>query len=104
MLAQGVTGTQSKKVYRGGRGSLLTPTVWPKRAKPPAWVDGPLGEDREGSGGQTTALLSPHGFLLLLGAVQFCISPILNYDLDFEKNCKQWGECTGSHAAKLSRF
>lgn len=33
--------------HRGGWGSLLTPKVWPKRAKPPVLVEGaPLGEDR----------------------------------------------------------
>lgn len=46
MLAWEVMGVQSKKVYRWGWGSLLTPKVWLKRAKPPALVgDGPLGED-----------------------------------------------------------
>ena len=47
MVAWEVTGTQSKQVYRGGWGSLLTPKAWPKRAKPPVLVGGgPLGEDR----------------------------------------------------------
>lgn len=95
-------GTQSKTVYKRGWGPLLTPKAWPRRAKPPISAgDGPLGEDREGNRGQMTVLLSPHGFLLL-EAVQFCISPIWNYDLDLEKSGKQWDECTGLYTARAA--
>lgn len=46
ILAWGVTGAQSKKVYRAGWASHLTPKVGPKRAKPPAVVDGRHGGEQ----------------------------------------------------------